>query len=111
MTVKELMDKLNLKVSAGEKGLDREVKEGYCGDLLSDVMGRSPENCIWMTVQTHQNIVAVAVLKEMAGIVITGDHTPDKETQEKANIEGIPLLLWEGSAFDLAGLVYSLIKH
>ena len=83
MIVKELAEKLNLKIAAGEKGLDREIRDGYCGDLLSDVMGKSPENCIWMTVQTHQNIVAVAVLKEMAAIVITGGHTPDKETQEK----------------------------
>lgn len=110
MIVKELAEKLNLKIAAGEKGLDREIRDGYCGDLLSDVMGKSPENCIWMTVQTHQNIVAVAVLKEMAAIVITGGHTPDKETQEKANIEGIPVLLWEGTSFELAGMIYPKIS-
>jgi len=31
-----------LKVAAGENGLEREVKGGYCGDLLSDVMANAP---------------------------------------------------------------------
>jgi predicted transcriptional regulator len=108
--VKELVERLNLQVSAGEKGLDKEICEGYCGDLLSNVMGKAPESCIWLTVQTHQNIVAVAVLREMAAIVITGGYAPEKETQEKADMEGIPLLLWDGSAFDLAGRIYSYLR-
>jgi predicted transcriptional regulator len=108
--VKELVERLNLQVSAGQKGLDRKICGGYCGDLLSNVMGKSPEGCVWLTVQTHQNIVAVAVLKEMAAIVITGGYEPDKETVEKADMEGIPLLLWDGSAFDLAGRIYSFIS-
>jgi len=108
--VKELVERLNMQVSAGEKGLDRKISEGYCGDLLSNVMGKAPEGCVWLTVQTHQNIVAVAVLREMAAIVITGGYSPDKETQEKADMEGIPLLLWDGSAFDLSGQIYSYIK-
>lgn len=101
--VKELAEKLNLRVAAGKAGLDRAVINGYCGDLLSEIMGNAPENCIWITVQGHQNIIAVAVLREMAAIVIAGGHQPDEETMEKAEKEGIPLLLWPGSSFDLAG--------
>jgi predicted transcriptional regulator len=43
----------------------------------------------------------------MAAIVLTGGHDPDPETVEKANEEGIPILLWPGSAFNLAGQVCS----
>lgn len=107
MTVKDLVEKFGLKTAAGEKGLGRSVKSGYCGDLLSDVMANAPEGCVWLTIQSHQNIIAVAVLREMACIVITGGHTPDADTINKAESEGIPLLLWPGPAYTLAGNIYS----
>jgi len=106
VNVKELVDQFKLNVAAGQNGLDRQIQGGYCGDLLSDVMGNAPIGCIWLTVQTHQNIVAVAVLREMAAIVLSGDQEPDQETVDKANEEGIPVLLWPAAAFDLAGQVY-----
>lgn len=105
MNVKELVDQFNLAVAAGQNGLDRQIQGGYCGDLLSDVMGNAPTGCIWLTVQTHQNIVAVAVLREMAAIVLSGGQEPDQETIDKANEEGIPILMSPDTAFDLAGQV------
>ena len=39
MKVKELVEKLNLKVLSGSDGLDREIEGCYVSDLLSDVMG------------------------------------------------------------------------
>lgn len=106
MNVKELAQRFNLHVAAGQKVLDRPIQGGYCGDLLSDVMANAPDGCIWLTVQTHQNIVSVAVLHEMAAIVLTGGHAPDQETIDKAEEEGVPILMWPKSAYDLAGLLY-----
>ncbi len=103
MTAKDLVDQFGLHVSAGEKGLSREVRGGYCGDLLSEVMANAPVGCVWMTVQGHQNIVAVAVLKEMAAIILTGGQIPDDETLQKADEEGIPVLLCPDSSYDIAG--------
>ena len=108
MQVKDLVDQFNLEVVAGEKGLERQVKDAYCGDLLSEIMANAPEGCVWMTIQGHQNIIAVAVLREMAAIVITGSQTPDDETLQKANQEEIPLLLWPKAAYELAGRLYAL---
>jgi predicted transcriptional regulator len=106
MNVRELIDQFDLHLAAGQNGLEREIQGGYCGDLLSDVMGNAPIGCVWLTVQTHQNIVAVAVLREMAAIVLSGGQEPDQETVDKANEEGIPIVMWPDSAFDLAGQVY-----
>ena len=107
MLVKDLVEKFDLTIAAGEKALDREVMDGYCGDLLSEIMGNAPAGCAWLTVQGHQNIVAVAVLREMAAIIITGGQEPDEETIAKANQEGIPILLWPNSSFRLAGHIFS----
>jgi len=108
MIIRKLAEHLGLKASAGENGLDRQITGGYCGDLLSDVMSKAPEGCIWLTVQTHQNIVAVAVLRKIAAIVITGGNLPDKQTREKADQERIPILLCSDSGFDLAAKISEL---
>ena len=67
MKISEIVNRLNLKVVAGADGLGAEVTGGYVSDLLSDVIGHAAEGNIWITLQTHQNIVAVASLKEVAG--------------------------------------------
>lgn len=106
MKVEELAGLLNLEVAAGHNGMGRQVRDGYCGDLLSDVMANAPAESIWLTVQGHQNIVAVALLRELSAIVMVGGNNPDPETQQKADKEGIPLLLSSDSAYDLAGRLY-----
>ena len=107
MKVKELVERFNLKIAAGGQHLEREANGGYCGDLLSDVMANAPIGCVWLTVQGHPNIVAVAVLREMAAVVLTGQRAPDPDTVTKAEQERIPILEWPGSAFELAGRLYT----
>ena len=102
MKVKDLQNRLNLVLAAGEKGLDRPLSGGYCGDLLSDVMANASEHNVWLTVQAHKNIVAVAVLKKIACIIITCGNQPDQDACHKADEEKIPLFLSNRSAFDLA---------
>ena len=108
MQVKDLVSQFNFTIVAGEKGLERQIKDGYCGDLLSEIMANAPEGCVWLTIQGHQNVIAVAVLREMAAVVITSGQSPDDETLQKANQEEIPLLLWPKSAYELAGRLYAL---
>lgn len=108
MKMKDVLDRLELKVAAGEKGLDREVSDGYCGDLLSDVMGNAAQGAAWITVQSHQNIVAVAVLRELAAIILVNGRVPDEETKAKAEEEGIPVLVTPLSAYQVAGRLYEL---
>ena len=108
MTANDLVRHLKLKVAAGSSGLEHRVTDGYCGDLLSDVMTNAPEGCVWLTVQGHQNIVAVAVLREMAAIIITGSRPPEEQTLLKADTEGIPILLSPESVYPLAGRLYAM---
>ena len=101
MKVKQLAEKLSLTIHAGKQAADREITGGYTGDLLSDVMARINAGTAWLTIQTHQNIVAVAVLREAACIIITGGHIPDRETAERAEQEHMPVLLADDNSFDL----------
>ncbi len=108
MRIKDIIEKLNFKIVSGKDKVSREIRSGYCGDLLSDVMGNAPRGCVWITIQTHPNIVAVAVLKEMAGIIISSNYEPDQETIEKADEEEIPIILSGFSSFLIAGKLYEL---
>jgi serine kinase of HPr protein (carbohydrate metabolism regulator) len=58
----------------------------------------------------HQNIVAVATLKEHAGIILINSCEPAKDTLEKAIQENVPILVSDLSAFELTGRIYNLLN-
>lgn len=102
---------LNLKVFSGFDRLKTEVLDGYTGDLLSDVMANSKEGDVWMTRQVHQNIIAVASLKDHAGIILVQGAEPAKDTLEKALRENIPVMGTDLSGFEAAGRIYNILKE
>ena len=110
MKLDNIVKALNLKIRCCEDKLSNEVRRGYVGDLLSDVMANSKEGDIWITRQVHPNIVAVASLKEHAGIILIQGAVAMSETLEKATNEGIPILESDLSAFEVAGRLYRLIN-
>lgn len=109
MTLQEIAVRLQLDVVVGGKGLGKEVTWGYCSDLLSDVMAHAREGCVWLTLQTHQNVVAVAVLVGVRGVVITGGRTPEQGMADRASQEGVVILASREPTFDVAGRLYSLL--
>jgi hypothetical protein len=104
-----IIDKLELKVLTAEKDFSQiSVKNGYTSDLLSCVMAGAPNQSIWVTLQAHNNIVAVAALLELSAIIITEGATPDSVTIHKANEEGITLLQTEHNSFQVVGMLWEL---
>lgn len=108
MKLIEIAEALNLR-PLNSADLDREVTGGYVSDLLSDVMANSQPGNLWITLQTHLNIVAVASLKDLSGIVIINGRMPDTETIGKAGTEGIPLLQTGKPAFETTGMLYQIL--
>jgi hypothetical protein len=104
----ELIQKLNLDVRSAKANLEREVTGGYASDLLSDVIAHSKEGNLWITLQVHQNIVAVASMKDLAGIVLVNGREPEQETIQKAEAENIAIMVTEMPTFELVGRLYSL---
>ncbi|MFH1732666.1 MAG: serine kinase [Planctomycetota bacterium] len=108
MTLSEIAEKLDLSIRAGGGALTREVRGGYASDLLSDVIAHAREGDLWVTLQIHQNIVAVASMKELAGVVLVNAREPEADTLQKAVEENIPLLVSELPAFELIGRLYQM---
>lgn len=105
MKVSELAEKIKCKIYCGLQGEENEIVGCYIGDLLSLAMSRIEKGNIWITIQTNINIAAVATLTEAGGILLCDGFIPDKNTAERANNEGIPILTSSLSAYELAGKI------
>jgi hypothetical protein len=110
MMLKDIVDRLHLVVRCGGDRLDREVSGAYAGDLLSVVMANSEAGDVWITMQIHVNILAVALLKELAAIILVQGRQPTEDTLKKAVEEKVPILVSNLPAFETAGRLHEMIR-
>ena len=108
MNLREISQKLELEVKVDGGDPAAEVGGGYASDLISDVIANAKEGDLWVTLQTHQNTVAVASMKDLAGIVLVNGREPEADTLAKARQENVPLLVSALPAFELIGRLYGL---
>ena len=108
MKLADLVDKLGLEVKSARGSLGNEVAGGYASDLLSDVIANGREGDVWITLQIHLNIVAVATMKDLAGIILVNGRQPEEDTIQKAQAESIPVMVSRLPAFELVGRLYDL---
>ena len=101
MLIERIVNELQLEVLTSCP-LDKEAEGIYIGDLLSVVMSQAKKNQIWMTVQTHVNVIAIASLLELSAIIIVEEQEMDDETLKKANEENIVVLRSTLPAYELS---------
>jgi predicted transcriptional regulator len=104
----EIVEQLGLSVATGKDKLDSVVTGVYVGDLLSDVLANAEEGHLWITLQIHPNIMGVASIKGLSGIVVIGGRSPEEGTLRKAEEEKIPLLKTQMQTFEIAGRLYEM---
>lgn len=110
MKVKDICEKMDMQIIAGEKGINKEVKGVYSCDLLSWVMAHGKSNDAWVTIQTHSNTIAVASLLEMSCIIIPENAEIEEETIKKAEEEEITILSSSLSSYEICYRIHDLIK-
>ncbi|MBE6123593.1 MAG: hypothetical protein IJ130_11035 [Solobacterium sp.] len=102
MTVKELIEQTGWQCMTKEADTSREVNGVYCSDLLSWVMGKGQPDQAWITVQSHINVIAVAVLREFSCVILAeGAHFPE-EVIARAEQEDLVLLESEAPVYETA---------
>jgi hypothetical protein len=109
MTLEDIVEQLHLSVRCCGDHLGRNITGGYTGDLMSDVIANGKPGNLWITMQIHVNIVAVAVLKELAGIIIVQGREPAEDTMSRAAAEQVPIVVSELPAFEIAGRLHALL--
>jgi hypothetical protein len=107
MNLQEIIDGLELTVRTAPKEFSAiNPSGGYTSDLLSCVMSGAPKGGIWVTLQSHVNIIAVAALLDLCAIIVTEDAQPDQMTLDKANEEGITVLTTPHPTFYIVGKLW-----
>ncbi|MBQ6118237.1 MAG: hypothetical protein IJK98_03300 [Clostridia bacterium] len=104
MTVNELTAKYTLNPVVLPDG-DREISGGYCGDLLSWVMGRAGQDNVWITIMSNMNIVAVASLSDVSAVILAEGVTLEQNVTEVAAAKGVNILSSEKGAFEIAAMI------
>jgi len=109
MNLEQVITQLKLKVLTETKDFSTiSLTQGYTSDLLSCVMAGAPRRSLWVTLQAHSNIVAVAGLLDLSAVIITEGAMPEEATIAKANEEGIILLSTTEPSFAVVGKLWVL---
>ena len=109
MNLQQIIESLELKpLTEPQEYSAIEPTCGYASDLLSCVMAGAPKKSLWVTLQAHGNIVAVATLLDLSAIIITEGAQPDQTTIDKAREENVMLLSTEAPTFYVIGKLWEL---
>lgn len=108
MKLKNLAEQLGWELKTQNVPVEGEVSTGYASDLLSDVLANSIEGDLWITRQTHLNIVAIAVMRDLSGILLVNGAQPDPDTVEKAVEKMVPIFRTTLPTFEIVGRLYQL---
>ena len=108
MLVADLTREWPLKLAGGAQGLQREVQGGFVSDLMSCALAQAGEGTVWVTMQSHVNLLAVASLAGMAAVIVAGGAKPEAAALAKADEVGMPLLVTDLPAFDIVCRLHAL---
>lgn len=87
ISLEKLMKALSLKHISGK--LEREASSVYVGDMLSWVMSHASPDCIWVTIMSNTNVIAVASLVDTACVILTEDVCFDNNDIRLADEKGV----------------------
>lgn len=99
MKLQDIIGKLSLKTLTNVE--DKEVKGVFISDMLSDVMSVAQAGNLWLTVQTHKNIVSAANLIDVGAIIVTHNKNVPNDTIELANRFHVVIFNSDLSTYDL----------
>lgn len=88
---------------------DAEVTGAFTSDLLSDVMANAAENSVLITIQAHQNTVAVASLVGIPAILACSSRPVPADMIEAARSRGIAIYRTSLNQFDASVAIHSLL--
>jgi DRTGG domain. len=109
LKVKDILNS-EFTLVAGSGGIEKEISNVYVCDLLSFVMSHVKSGSAWITIQTHVNVVAVAVMTEISCIIICEGEKLDENAKVKADEENIPVISFSGTSYDAAIKLSEMIK-
>lgn len=100
MTLQDLQALEGIESLHSEFTPEEKITGGYTSDLLSDVMSNAKDGNILITIQAHNNTVAVASLAGIIGIVVAGGRPVPEDMLISAQRETIAVFRTKVNQFD-----------
>ncbi|MEG0240160.1 DRTGG domain-containing protein [Anaerorhabdus sp.] len=100
MKVSELVQKTGWNNISTDDSMQKEITGVYVGDLLSWVMGKGEQGQAWITVQSHINVIAVAVLLEFSCVIIADEVSVPDDVLAKAKEENLAIITTNSSSYE-----------
>jgi hypothetical protein len=104
VTVKELETKMGFKPL--NQISENEIDGAFISDMVSDVMAGAQAGNVWVTVQTHKNIIAAANLVDIPAIVVVRGKNVPEDTLQMADRVGVTIFKTDLDSFRVAIKLY-----
>ena len=111
LTVRDLEVELSLKNWTPKAELETIITGGYAGDMLSWVMGRAKTGCVWVTIMSNTNVAAVALMADVACVVLAENVEPDEILLVQAQAKNIPLFTTSLSSYEFSCRLNDLLSN
>lgn len=109
MNLQTIIEALNLKILTEPQDFANAVPHsGYASDMLSCVLAGAKSHDLWITLQSHANVVAVAAMLDLSAVILTENVQPDAEVLARANQQGVTLLSTTLTTYEIAGRLWEL---
>ena len=108
--VRELCGLNFLKCLNSEITFEKHIEGVYCGDMLSGALAEARENDLWLTVQNHKNVAAVAILKKISCIVLSKQEQASEEMLNLCSENDIAVFASSEDCFTTAVMLYEFLK-
>lgn len=109
MIVRDFAEKMGMELVTDLSSGNNEISGVYVCDLLSWVMSHAKKGNAWITVHTHLNTVAVALLCEVSCIIVPEGIPVEEQTIKKASSEGIAVLTTKMSSYEICVKAHEMI--
>ncbi len=100
MTLKDFAALDSVETLHPDFNSDTTITGGYTSDLLSDVMANAEDGCLLITIQAHNNTVAVAALAGAAGILVCNNRPVPEDMIESARRESVAIFRTSRNQFE-----------
>jgi predicted transcriptional regulator len=106
MVLNDIKDLLDCRILTKNVFTDEDINYCFAADLMSDVLRYARTGSLLLTGLTNMQVLQVAEILDLKGILFVRGKIPDDELIKQAEIRKLPLLTTEQLLFDSCGILY-----
>ncbi len=107
MKLKDIRGIIQAEIIYGDHLMDLEALSGCGADLMSDVLAFTKEKTLLLTGLTNPQVVRIAELVDLVGLVFVRGKKPPAEVIEMAKAKNLPILCTSLPLYETCGLLYA----